>query len=74
MEVEVLGENACNRAAPSMSAGPSAPMPAVKTTRAMRMLGTVVHSMNQMCVKRSVPATVGARLVVSESRESLSPK
>jgi hypothetical protein len=38
------------------------------------MLGTVVHTMWRMCVKRSVPAIAGARLVVSESGDILSPK
>ena len=41
---------------------------------AMVMLGTVVQSMKRMWVKRSVPATVGAKLVVSDRGESLSPK
>ena len=38
------------------------------------MLGTVVIVMYLMWVIKSVPATAGARFVVSERGESLSPK
>ncbi|OPZ56577.1 MAG: hypothetical protein BWY89_01060 [Bacteroidetes bacterium ADurb.BinA012] len=36
--------------------------------------GTVVWTMYLTCVKRSVPATAGARLVVSDRGDILSPK
>jgi len=40
----------------------------------MPMLGIVVHVMWRMWVKRSVPAIAGARFVVSERGDILSPK
>jgi hypothetical protein len=43
-------------------------------TRAIKIDGTVVHTMPLMWVYRSVPATAGARLVVSERGDILSPK
>src|SRR5690606_34873677 len=43
-------------------------------TRAISMDGTVVGIMFLMCENRSVPVTAGARLVVSDSGETLSPK
>ena len=46
----------------------------VKITSAIRILGMVVHSMCPIWVKRSVPATAGARLVVSDNGDILSPK
>jgi hypothetical protein len=57
----------------SVGAGIVSPTTA-KSTSASTMLGMVVHSMWRMCVNRSVPATAGARFVVSDSGESLSPK
>ncbi len=42
--------------------------------RAMRIEGIVVDIMLLMWVIRSVPATAGARFVVSDSGEILSPK
>ena len=38
------------------------------------MVGTVVNNIYLICVKRSVPAIAGARLVVSLKGEILSPK
>jgi hypothetical protein len=46
----------------------------VNKPRAIRMLGVVVHAMWRMWVNRSVPAMAGARLVVSDSGDILSPK
>src|SRR5690606_22294449 len=43
-------------------------------TSAIRNDGPVVNDMCRMCVNRSVPATAGARLVVSDSGDILSPK
>ena len=47
---------------------------AAKSTRAIVIDGTVVTSMARMWVYRSVPAMAGARLVVSDSGDILSPK
>ena len=47
---------------------------AVKSTSASVMLGAVVQTMCWMWVNRSVPATAGARFVVSDSADILSPK
>ena len=54
-------------------AGATRPAPANRTSAAA-MLGPVVHTMCRMCVNRSVPATAGARLVVSDRADILSPK
>ena len=45
-----------------------------KTIKVIIMEGTVVHIMYFMCVNRSVPAIAGAKLVVSERGDILSPK
>ena len=45
-----------------------------KMIRDIKRLGPVVHIICLMWVKRSVPATAGARLVVSDSGDILSPK
>ena len=45
-----------------------------KTTRVMLIEGIVVHIMYLMWVKRSVPAIAGARFVVSDRGDILSPK
>ncbi len=44
------------------------------STTAARKLGAVVQSMCRMWTKSSVPATAGARFVVSDSGDILSPK
>ena len=41
---------------------------------AITMLGNVVHTICPMCPNKSVPATAGARLVVSDRGDILSPK
>ncbi len=55
------------------AAGGDIPMKA-KAARANRKLGVVVQTMARMWVKISMPVTAGARLVVSESGDILSPK
>src|SRR3546814_3877160 len=42
--------------------------------KAISMAGTVVGIMFLMCENRSTPVTAGARFVVSESGDTLSPK
>ena len=51
----------------------AAPMMANRISAIVK-LGTVVQSMCRMWVKRSVPAIAGARFVVSDSGDILSPK
>ena len=46
----------------------------VNRIRAITMLGKVVHIICPMCPNKSVPATAGARLVVSDRGDILSPK
>ena len=60
------------RPAPS-GAGVARPMPANRIS-ARPKLGAVVQTMWRMWVNSSEPATAGARLVVSESGDILSPK
>ncbi len=45
-----------------------------KITNAIEIDGMVVYAIYLMCVNRSVPAIAGARFVVSESGDILSPK
>ena len=45
-----------------------------KIAKATARLGVVVQVMCRMWVKMSMPVTAGARLVVSESGDILSPK
>ena len=47
---------------------------AVNKISAISMLGKVVHIMCPICPNKSVPATAGARLVVSDKGDILSPK
>ncbi len=58
---------------PAWESSMNRPIPA-KTTKVMLMDGTVVFIMYRMWLKRSVPATAGARFVVSLNGLSLSPK
>ncbi|MNR39445.1 hypothetical protein D3C85_1576550 [compost metagenome] len=44
------------------------------TARAIKKLGTETQAMWRICSNRSDPATAGARLVVSERGDILSPK
>ena len=70
---ETASENPGASWAVSVVAAP--PNPTTRnTTNAMPMLGPVVYAMYRMWVMRSVPATAGARLVVSLSGDILSPK
>ena len=65
----------CN--ANTLSASPSPPWtnPTIRNTiNAIDILGTVVQSMCLICVNKSVPAIAGAKLVVSERGDILSPK
>ena len=45
-----------------------------KTTKVTKIVGTVVKDMYFMWVNKSVPAIAGAKFVVSESGDILSPK
>ena len=66
---------ASTAASSAVLAGAGAARPAaVNRTSAAAMLGPVVHTMWRMWVNRSVPATAGARLVVSDRADILSPK
>ena len=60
-------------AALSRPGSPPNPMDA-NITSAIRNEGKVVHAMCWMCVNRSIPTTAGARFVVSDSGDILSPK
>ena len=57
----------------SASTSPRSPR-AVKIASAQTKEGIVVHNMWRMCSNSSAPATAGARLVVSDSGDILSPK
>ena len=46
----------------------------VNRIRVITMLGKVVHIICPICPNKSVPATAGARLVVSDRGDILSPK
>ena len=50
------------------------PLKIAKTTRVINIVGTVVYAIYFMCVNKSVPAIAGAKFVVSESGDILSPK
>ncbi len=64
--------NACSV---SLSAWVSVPSPTMaKRNSAIVNEGPVVHAMWRMCVNISVSTTAGARFVVSESGDILSPK
>ena len=65
----------CRASMLSTSESASTPKPTARN-RISEMMneGPVVHAMCRMCSKISEPATAGARLVVSESGDILSPK
>ena len=72
-----------NCASSVASSASSSPAPAgagrnrparAKSSRAAAKLGAVVHAMWRIWAKSSVPATAGARFVVSDSGDILSPK
>ena len=50
------------------------PLKMAKTTKVTKIVGTVVKDMYFMWVNKSVPAIAGAKFVVSESGDILSPK
>ena len=50
------------------------PLKIAKTTKVTKIVGTVVKDMYFMWVNKSVPAIAGAKFVVSESGDILSPK
>ena len=59
----------------ALSAATSAPNPIeANIISAIKNDGKVVHAICWMCVNRSVPTTAGARFVVSDRGDILSPK
>ena len=50
------------------------PLKIANTTKVTITVGTVVYAMYFICVNKSVPAIAGAKFVVSESGDILSPK